>query len=114
MDKRERIISENIRVKRIKQYYTQEEFSEEIGISTNFLYRIEASTARMSLPTLLRILAVLGVDANTLLGQVGDSYSPPKYLEEILQILLDCEEREIIVILENMKQLKKILRKVYE
>ncbi len=69
MDKREREISENIRTERLKQHYTQEEFSEEIGISTNFLYCIESGTSSMSLKTLLRIQEALGVDGNALLGE---------------------------------------------
>lgn len=112
MDKREREISENIRTERLKQHYTQEEFSEEIGISTNFLYRIEAGTASMSLKTLLRIQEALGVDGNTILGKTEQS-NIPEYFEEILHILSDCNEQETLVLIEILKHLKLTLKKIY-
>lgn len=112
MDKRELKISENIRIERLKQHYTQEEFSEEIGISTNFLYRIEAGTASMSLKTLLRIQEALGVDGNTLLGK-AELPNTPKYFEEILHILSDCNEQEILVLMESLRHLKITLEKTY-
>lgn len=112
MDKRERKISENIRIERLKQHYTQEEFSEEIGISTNFLYRIEAGTASMSLKTLLRIQEALGIDGNTLLGK-SELSSTPKYFDEILHILSDCNEQETFVLMEILRYLKITLKKIY-
>lgn len=113
MDKRQRIISENIRIERMKRHYTQEEFSEEIGISPNFLYRIEAGTSTMSLQTLLRIQEVLGVDGNAILGKAEVELDRPSYMDELLNLLSDCEDKEIALILETIKHLKASLRKIY-
>ena len=110
MKEREHIISDNIRLLRMKHHYTREEFSEEIGVSTNFLYRIEAGTAGMSLKTLLRILDVLGVDANTLLGTNVRGVDNPDYFEEVIRILSDCNDKETVVIVEVLKHLRLILK----
>lgn len=110
MAEREHVISDNIRLLRMKHHYTREEFSEEIGVSTNFLYRIEAGTAGMSLKTLLRILDVLEVDANTLFGTAAGRKEIPDYYEEVVHILSDCNDKETLVIVEMLKHLRLILK----
>lgn len=108
MDRRERIISENIRAARIKHKLTQEEFSEEIGISTNFLYKIEAGTAHMSLQTLLRIQEVLNLDGNVLLG-LKETSGVTVPGNDLKQILPDCGKKEIESVLKLLDYIKRSL-----
>lgn len=109
MTRRERIISENIRTARINHKLTQEEFSEEIGISTNFLYKIEAGTARMSLQTLLRIQEVLDLDGNVLLG-VTENHSATSDSNKDMTQIPDLNKEEVISILKFLDYMKAILK----
>ena len=61
------LVGSNIKRERIKAGYTQEKFSELIGIGTKSLSAIERGTVGVSLTTLLRICKVLSVSSNSLL-----------------------------------------------
>lgn len=60
-------VGSNIKRERIRAGYTQEKFSELIGIGTKSLSAIERGTVGVSLTTLLRICNVLSISSNTLL-----------------------------------------------
>lgn len=61
------LVGSNIKRARINARYTQEKFSELIGIGTKSLSAIERGTVGVSLVTLLRICKVLRISANSLL-----------------------------------------------
>ncbi len=61
------LIGSNIKRERIKAGYTQEKFSELIGIGTKSLSAIERGTVGVSLTTLLKICKVLSISSNSLL-----------------------------------------------
>ena len=61
------LVGNNIKRERIKAGYTQEKFSELIGIGTKSLSAIERGTVGVSLSTLLRICKVLSISSNSLL-----------------------------------------------
>ena len=61
------LVGNNIKRERIKAGYTQEKFSELIGIGTKSLSAIERGTVGVSLATLLRMCKVLSVSSNSLL-----------------------------------------------
>lgn len=61
------LVGNNIKRERIKAGYTQEKFSELIGIGTKSLSAVERGTVGVSLTTLLRICKVLSVSSNSLL-----------------------------------------------
>lgn len=61
------LVGRNIKRERVKAGYTQEIFSEMIGIGTKSLSAIERGTVGVSLPTLLRICRVLSISSNSLL-----------------------------------------------
>lgn len=61
------LVGANIKREREKAGYTQERFSEMIGIGTKSLSAIERGTVGVSLTTLLRICKVLSISSNTLL-----------------------------------------------
>ena len=61
------LIGGNIKRERTKAGYTQESFSELIGIGTKSLSAIERGTVGVSLSTLLKICNVLSISSNSLL-----------------------------------------------
>lgn len=61
------LVGGNIKRERIKAGYTQEKFSELIGIGTKSLSAIERGTVGVSLTTLLKICRVLSISSNSLL-----------------------------------------------
>lgn len=61
------LIGSNIKRERTKAGYTQEAFSELIGIGTKSLSAIERGTVGISLSTLLKICNVLSISSNSLL-----------------------------------------------
>lgn len=61
------LVGNNIKRERIQAGYTQEKFSELIGIGTKSLSAIERGTVGVSLTTLLRICKVLSISSNSLL-----------------------------------------------
>lgn len=63
----DQLVGYNIKRERIKAGYTQEAFSELIGIGTKSLSAVERGTVGVSLATLLRICKVLSISSNALL-----------------------------------------------
>ena len=61
------LVGSNIKRERVKAGYTQERFSELIGIGTKSLSAIERGTVGVSLTTLLKICKVLSISSNSLL-----------------------------------------------
>jgi len=61
------LVGSNIKREREKAGYTQEEFSEKIGIGTKSLSAIERGKVGVSLPTLLKICKALSISSNSLL-----------------------------------------------
>ena len=61
------LVGANIKREREKAGYTQEKFSEIIGIGTKSLSAIERGTVGVSLTTLLKICKALSVSSGTLL-----------------------------------------------
>lgn len=61
------LVGRNIKRERMKAGYTQEAFSEMIGIGTKSLSAIERGTVGVSLSTLLKICKVLSISSNSLL-----------------------------------------------
>lgn len=61
------LVGNNIKRERLKAGYTQEKFSELVGIGTKSLSAIERGTVGVSLTTLLKICKVLSISSNSLL-----------------------------------------------
>ena len=61
------LVGANIKREREKAGYTQERFSEMVGIGTKSLSAIERGTVGVSLALLVRICNVLSISSNTLL-----------------------------------------------
>lgn len=69
MDKRDidTLVGTNIKTQRERAGYTQDEFSELIGLGPKSLSAVERGVVGVSLSTLLRICEVLHISADTLL-----------------------------------------------
>lgn len=61
------LIGGNIKRERIKAGYTQEKFSELIGMGTKSLSAVERGTVGVSLVTLMKICRILSISSNSLL-----------------------------------------------
>jgi len=61
------LVGSNIKRERMKAGYTQEAFSELIGVGPKSLSAIERGTVGVSLSTLLKICNVLSISSNSLL-----------------------------------------------
>ena len=80
------LVGSNIKRERVKAGYTQEQFSELIGIGTKSLSAIERGTVGVSLTTLLRICNELSISSNSLLfenSQKNDVQSITERLERL-------------------------------
>jgi len=63
------LVGSNIKRERLKAGYTQEQFSELIGLGTKSLSAIERGMVGVSLSTLLRICKVLSISSSSLLSE---------------------------------------------
>lgn len=57
----------NVKIERIKQDLTQEQFAEKMNVSQNYIANIECGKANMSLAKVLELSEYLNVDINILL-----------------------------------------------
>lgn len=64
-------LGRRIRSFREKKHYTAEEFSEQVGISTKYLYEIENGKVRFSTEILYKISHSLGISADVILAEEG-------------------------------------------
>ncbi len=65
--KLDKLIGENIRRERVKAGYTQEKFSELIGIGPKSLSAVERGAVGISMLTLIRIVNILNISAGSIL-----------------------------------------------
>lgn len=69
MDKKELLkrFGKNVKIERIKQDYTQEQFAEKLGVSTNYLACVENGRQNMSLGKVLELANAFNIDIEILL-----------------------------------------------
>ncbi len=93
------LIGRNIKKERMKQKMTQEQLSEKIGISTNFLACIEIGVRHGSFETYAKIANTLCIALDTLINDVSDKYKGNP-LKEKLNYYFDSvspQEQHLIV-----------------
>lgn len=105
------LIGRNIKKERAKQKLTQEQLSEKIGISTNFLACIEIGVRHGSFETYAKIAQALCVTLDTLITDAStESKSNP--LKERLNYYFDSvqpqEQRLIIKLVKDIADIYKI------
>lgn len=80
------LVGSNIKRERVRAGYTQEQFSEMIGIGTKSLSAAERGMVGVSLTTLVRICRVLSISSDTLLFEAvpkNDVHSITERLERL-------------------------------
>ena len=104
------LIGKRIREERISQNLSQQTLAEISNISTTNISHIERGATKLSLPTLVSIANALAVSADFLLC---DSLveADKIYIDEINELLLDCNPNELKIIIDIMKSVKITLRR---
>lgn len=104
-------IGKRIKIARIKQGITQETVAEKIGISPQHVSNIETGNARISLTALVSIANLLKVSVDELLCD-NILVSKPIFEKEASEVLEDCNEYEIRIMIDMMKAAKSSIRNV--
>lgn len=104
------LIGKRIREERISQNLSQQTLAEISNISPTNISHIERGATKLSLPTLISIANALAVSADFLLC---DSLIEAEriYIDEINDLLLDCNPNELKLIIDIMKSIKISLRR---
>lgn len=105
-----KLIGKRIREERISQNLSQQTLAEISNISPTNISHIERGATKLSLPTLISIANALAVSADFLLC---DSLVEAEriYIDEINDLLLDCNPNELKLIIDLMKSIKTSLRR---
>ena len=80
------IVGRNIKRERTKAGYTQDQFSELVGIGTKSLSAIERGQVGVSLVTLLKICKVLSVSSNSILFESSHKNDVQAITERLEQL----------------------------
>jgi len=83
------LIGANIKREREKAGYTQDQFSEMLGIGSKSLSAIERGVVGVSLTTLLKICEVLSVSSGTLLFEKNSSNDVQSIIEQLERLTPD-------------------------
>ncbi|WP_330409107.1 helix-turn-helix transcriptional regulator [Clostridioides difficile] len=106
-----RAIGQRIKIARIKKRLTQDTVSELINITPSHMSNIETGKSTVSLPTLIAIANTLGVSIDELLCDTILN-SKIVFEKELSDILKDCNEYEIRVLVDIVKASKESIRNV--
>ena len=104
-------IGKRIKIARIKKNLTQEAIADKIGITPQHVSNIETGNASVSLTTLVAIANTLTVSVNDLLCDTV-LISKAVFEKEAKELLEDCNEYEILVLVDVLKATKQSLRTV--
>ena len=102
-------IGARIRTARKRKGYTQEFVSEKSGLSVSHTSNIETGSTKLSLPTLVCIANVLFVSVDQLLCDNVEC-SHHVFQQEAQQILSECSESKIRILVHILKCSKETLR----
>ncbi|MGG5404972.1 helix-turn-helix domain-containing protein [Clostridioides difficile] len=104
-------IGQRIKIARIRKKLTQDTVSEIINITPSHMSNIETGKTSVSLQTLIAIANVLGVSIDELLcDTILDS--KVVFEKELSEVLNDCNEYEIRVLVDIVKASKESIRNV--
>ena len=103
-------LGERIKEARKAMHYSQEQLSGEIEYSVPHISHVENAKTTLSVDFLVKASNALHVSADQLLC---DSlvYAAGVYEGEIVQELEDCSQRELMIISQTVRDLKRNLRK---
>ena len=104
-------IGRRIREERKKQNLSQEKLSEKADLSPVHLSHIETANTKLSLPALISIANALNVSSDTLLCDSINA-SDKAYKHLILYELEDCTNKELKLLSDSIKAIKKSYRSI--
>ena len=88
---------------------TQQMLAEKIGTSTAYISQLERGTKGISIENLVNIANALGVTVDTILGD-SMRHFPQQPDSDFNEIMRDCSTFERRVLIESLRELKRILR----
>ena len=101
-------IGKNIRKYRKLKGLTLEKLAEVLETETNYLGQCERGERRFSLDKLVDLIEYFGITANDIikLPNTGEKKSQEKnvYLQEINELLDDCSDNQLAVVLNMLKE----------
>ncbi len=101
-------IGARIRIARQKMGLSQPQLAERANLSTQSVSNLENGKAKMSIESFIRILNVLQVSSDEILGL--ELPNRDKRVAELEELLFDCTPKEAEAILRMGRQLKETLR----
>ena len=103
-------LGNRIRDRRQEIRLSQENVAEQAGISANTVSRIEGGQSAMSIEIFIKIVHILGVDANELLGGNALATDEDGQCQEMLCRIRHLKRNEQAVVLQTMETLVDGLR----
>ena len=103
-------LGNRIRDRRNEISMSQEKVAEQAGISANTVSRIEGGQSAMSIEIFIKMVRILGVDANELLGVSGDVKEGDGQCRKMFVRIRGLKQSEQAVVLQTVEALVNGLR----
>lgn len=104
-------LGNRIRDRRNEISMSQEKVAEQAGISANTVSRIEGGQSAMSIEIFIKMVQILGVDANELLGVSSQTKEGDGQCQEMFCRIRHLKQDEQAVVLQTMEALVDGLRR---
>ena len=98
-------LGERIRKRRQEMKLSQESFAEKAGISVNTVSRIEGGQTAMSVEIFRKMIEILEIDANILLGKEKGDTEKQESVQEVLYQIQKLEWKEQKIIMQTIDSL---------
>ena len=98
-------LGERIRKRRQEMKLSQESFAEKAGISVNTVSRIEGGQPAMSVEIFRKMIEILEIDANILLGKEEGDTERQESVQEVLYQIQKLEWKEQKIIMQTIDSL---------
>ncbi len=98
-------LGERIRKRRQEMKLSQESFAEKAGISVNTVSRIEGGQTAMSVEIFRKMIEILEIDANILLGKEEGDTERQESVQEVLYQIQKLEWKEQKIIMQTIDSL---------
>lgn len=97
-------LGERIRKRRREVHLSQEAFAEKVGISVNTVSRVEGGQTAMSIEIFKKMVKILEVDADDLLGKCPKEKEKNKY-DTLVRRIQQLKENEQKIVMQTMEVL---------
>ena len=98
-------LGERIRKRRQEMKLSQESFAEKAGISVNTVSRIEGGQTAMSVEIFRKMIEILEIDANILLGKEKGDTEKQESVREVLYRIQKMQWKEQKIIMQTIDSL---------